>query len=318
MDRLTSMTVFAQVATARSFSAAARELGISQATASKHVQMLERWLGSRLLHRTTRRVGLTEAGQSFFSHCMRILEDLEAARQTGQPAIDLRGTLQMTVPVGFGCTRLARLAVAFMAENPQVSLHITVCDRRVDIIEEGYDLAIRVWARPPDDPGVAIHPLLPVPFTVCASPAYLARRGEPQVPADLASLDCLTDSRHPDDVWRFIGPHGETDVSLISRVHADNAILRREIALAGGGILMIPEFMVEDDVAAGRLVRLLPGYLPPRWRLDAVCSVQRAASPKTRHFIAFLTERLGNGESAAALEMAGAERIRSRRPSGAA
>jgi DNA-binding transcriptional LysR family regulator len=293
VDRLTSMTVFARVAAARSFSTAARELGISQATASKHVQTLESWLGTRLLNRTTRRVALTDVGASFFTQCTHILEDMEAARHTGRADPTLRGTLRISAPVGFGATHLAPLLVEFMTTNPDLLLTVTLCDRTVDVVEEGYDLAIRFGAPPPSDAGVVLHRFQPLRFVVCAAPAYLAAYGSPEVPADLARHVCLTDSRHPGDVWRFVGPEGEADVHVSGRLKTDNGLLRREAARTGAGALLAPEFLVEDDIAAGRLVRLLPGYELPAWSLDAVCSASRGASPKVRCFVAFLTARLG-------------------------
>src|SRR5579863_6122025 len=143
VDRLTSMTVFARVASTRSFSGAARELGISQATASKHVQTLEDWLGVRLLHRTTRRVALTDAGESFFAQCSRILDDMEAARSAAKPEAPVRGSLRITAPVVFGSTRLGPLVVDFLHQHPELSLNVELSDRSVDLIEEGYDLGIR-------------------------------------------------------------------------------------------------------------------------------------------------------------------------------
>lgn len=292
VDRLTSMSVFARVATARSFSAAARELGISQATASKHVQTLESWLGTRLLSRTTRRVALTDVGTSFFAQCTRILEDMEAARQSGRAPVKLRGTLLVTAPIGYGSTHLAAPMLEFMAANPDLSLTVAISDRWVDLIEEGYDLAIRIGERLPDDPALVVHPLRPLRTVVCAAPAYLAACGAPAEPADLTRLVCLTDTRHPGDVWHFTGPLGETEVAVRSCLKTDNAILRREAARHGGGVLLIPEFLVEDDFATGRLVPLLPDYVPPVLRLDVVCPAQRAASPKVRGFVAFLQARL--------------------------
>lgn len=292
MDRLTSMSVFARVATARSFSAAARELGISQATASKHVQTLESWLGTRLLSRTTRRVALTDVGASFFAQCTRILEDMEAARQSGRAAVKLRGTLRVTAPVGFGSTHLVAPMLDFMAANPDLTLTVAVSDRWVDLIEEGYDLAIRIGEPLPDNPGWVVHPLRPLRFVVCAAPGYLATCGTPTEPADLTRLACLTDTRHPGDVWHLTGPLGEIEVAVRGGLKTDNAILRREAARRGCGIVLIPEFLVEDDIAAGRLVRLLPDYVPPVLRLDVVCPAHRAVSPKVRCFVAFLRARL--------------------------
>lgn len=292
MDRLTSMTVFARVAATRSFSAAARELGISQATASKHVQMLEHWLGTRLLHRTTRQVGLTEAGESFYTQATQILEDMETARQAGQTAPRPRGHLRLTVPVGFGSTRLGGLLVAFLHENPDVSISVNVCERPVDLIEEGYDLALRAWMRAPEDPDLVVQPLLSLGYVVCAAPGYLAAHGAPEMPADLAGHTCLIDHRQYGDVWRFTGPDGEAEVVVNGRLKTDNALLRREAALEGAGILLALEILVEQDIAAGRLVRLLPDYSPPPIRLDAVSPGNRAGTPKVRQFVAFLAARL--------------------------
>jgi DNA-binding transcriptional LysR family regulator len=288
------MAVFARVAAARSFSAAARELGISQATASKHVQTLESWLGTRLLHRTTRRVGLTEAGTSFFTQCTRILEDMETARQTGQTAGKLRGSLRITAPVAFGSTALAPLMFSFMAQNPDLSLSVSLCDRPVDVIEEGYDVAIRVGAGQSEDAGLTAYTLRPLRFVLCAAPGYLAAYGVPQSPADLAAHVCLTDSRHPGDVWRFAGPAGEIDVTVSGRLKSDNGLLQREAARIGGGILLAHECLLQEDIADGRLVRLLEAYTPPSLSLEAVSPAHRAASPKVRSFIALLTSQFGH------------------------
>ncbi len=296
MDRLTSMTVFARVAATRSFSAAARQLGISQATASKHVQTLEGWIGTRLLHRTTRRVGLTEAGETFFAQCTRILEDMEAARHTGVSEAKLRGTLRVSAPVAFGSNRLAVLAVEFMRENPELSLTITLCNRPVDVIEEGYDLAIRIGRSRPvaaDEPGLIVQRLGTVRFVVCASPDYLAAFGEPDSPDDLANHSCLIHARHLGDIWRFIGPEGETEVAVSGQLKSDNGQFRREAACRGGGILMAPDYLVDGDLATGRLVRVMPEYMPVPAGLDAMCPAQRGASPKVRGFTQFLAARLG-------------------------
>ncbi|MBN8928690.1 MAG: LysR family transcriptional regulator [Rhodospirillales bacterium] len=295
MDRLTSMTVFARVAATRSFSAAARDLGISQATASKHVQTLEDWIGTRLLHRTTRRVGLTEAGESFFAQCTRILEDMETARQVGRPDARIRGSLRFTAPVSFGTALLGPILVGFMQQHPDLTLNVTLVDRAVDLMEEGYDLALQVIHGPLEaahQPGMLIQQLMPMPFEVCAAPDYLAGAGTPETPADLARHVCLADNRHPGDVWRFVGPEGAVeDVPIPSRMRSDNGVLRREAARAGGGILLAPAFLLADDVAAGRLVRLLPGYRAQEATLCAVCHSSRAALPKMRALIGFLMAR---------------------------
>lgn len=176
MDRVTSMEVFARVVTARSFSAAARELGISQATASKHVQMLEGWIGGRLLNRTTRRVSLTGIGEHFFAHCTRILEDVEAARHSGKPDARLRGSLRVSAPVAFGSTRFGALAMEFMELNEELSLNVILSDRPVDVIQDGYDLALRIalsGTDPDPESGLVTQSVARVNFVICAAPAYL-------------------------------------------------------------------------------------------------------------------------------------------------
>ena len=295
MDRLTSMTVFAKVAASKSFSAAARELGISQATASKHVQTLEAWFGARLLHRTTRRVGLTEAGESFFNQCTRILEDMDAALLAGRPDSRPRGILRISAPVAFGGTRLGALAVEFMRLNPALQLNIMLSERPVDVIEEGYDIALRVGYGKPEPQshvGLVIKTIVPLRFILCAAPSYLAERSAPLTPAELADHPCLTDTRHPGDVWRFRSEQGEDEVAVAGPLRSDNALLRRDAALAGAGILLAPAFVVDDDLAAGRLIALLPNHTAPGASLDLVFPTHRGTSPKLRALVAFLTEAL--------------------------
>lgn len=294
------MEVFSRVVVARSFSAAARELGISQATASKHVQMLENWIGARLLNRTTRRVGLTEAGENFFAQCSRILEDMEAARQAGRPDAMLRGSLRISAPVAFGSTRLGALAVEFMQLNSALSLNVILSDRPVDVIEEGYDLALRIKYEDSEmvnPPGLIVQPIARLPFVTCAASSYLSHHGVPESPADLAHHTCLTDMRHPGDIWRFSGSRGDSEVHVTGHLKTDNGLLRRSAARAGAGILVAPLFLVEDDLRQGRLVAILRDHVPPAGTLETVCPAHRAASPKVRGLISFLTSRLGPPEA---------------------
>jgi DNA-binding transcriptional LysR family regulator len=156
-------------------------------------------------------------------------------------------------------------------------------------------VAFRIsWSRPgaADEPGLIVQRLATVRFAVCASPDYLAANGQPESPDDLASHSCLIDGRHLGDIWRFIGPEGETEVAVSGRLKSDNGLLRREAACRGGGILMAPDYLVVDDLAAGRLLRLLPDYRPVPASLDAVCPAQRGISPKVRGFTQFLAAQL--------------------------
>lgn len=290
MDRLTSMAVFSRVASTRSFSGAARELGISQATASKHVQMLEGWLGARLLHRTTRRVALTEAGESFFVQCSRILEEMEAARSTAKPEAPVRGNMRITAPVVFGSTRLGPLVVDFMRLHPELSLNIELSDRSVDLIEEGFDLAIRTG--PANGPGLTAWPLMSLNYVLCAAPAYLARHGVPRSPSELQGHHCIAGTDTPLS-WQFSGPEGDTEVPIYGRLQVNNAMLRRDAARAGAGILLCADYLVDGDFAGGHLVRLLPEYKPAGSALHAVSPAYRAASPKVRNLVSHLAAQLG-------------------------
>ncbi len=285
------MTVFARVASSRSFSGAARELGISQATASKHVQTLECWLGTRLLHRTTRRVALTEAGESFFVQCARILEDMEAARSAAKPEASVRGSMRITAPVVFGSTRLGPLVVDFLHLHPELSLNVELSDRSVDLVEEGYDLAIRT--APTNVSGLVAWRLMPLDYLVCAAPSYLERHGTPAEPADLSNHHCITGTESFAPAWTFHGPQGDTEVPIYGRLQVNNALLRRATARAGAGVLLCAEYLVADDLSNGRLVRLLPDQKPAGGTLHAVSPSYRASSPKVRSLVNHLTTQLG-------------------------
>ena len=230
------MTVFAKVASTRSFSGAARELGVSQATASKHVQTLEDWLGVRLLHRTTRRVALTDVGESFFVQCTRILEDMETARCSARPEAPVRGNMRITAPVVFGSTRLGPLVVDFMHRHPELSLNVELSDRSVDLIEEGYDLAIRT--SPTTGAGLVAWPLMPLDYVLCTAPSYLARHGVPTTPAELSTHHCITGNSSVGVSWGFDGPDGQTEVPIYGRLQVNNAMLRCDVARSGAGILL--------------------------------------------------------------------------------
>jgi DNA-binding transcriptional LysR family regulator len=295
VDRLTSMTVFAKVAMTRSFSGAARELGISQATASKHVQTLEDWLGARLLHRTTRRVALTDVGEGFYIQCARILEDMETARSAAKPEAPVRGNMRITAPVVFGSTKLGPLVVDFLQLHPELSLSVELSDRSVDLIEEGYDLAIRT--APSGGSGLVAWRLMPLDYMLCAAPGYLSRHGVPSNPADIGAHHCITGiDVSPGTTWRFTGPDGDAEVSIYGRLQINNALLRRDAALAGAGILLCADYLVSDDITAGRLVHLLPDYVPSGSALHAVSPAFRAGSPKVRSLVNHLITQLGDLE----------------------
>jgi DNA-binding transcriptional LysR family regulator len=220
---------------------------------------------------------------------------MDAALEAGKPDARLKGTLRVSAPVAFGSTCLGQHMVAFMQQNPLLSLSVTLSDRPVDVIEEGYDIALAVRHRetaPESRAGLVMQILAPLHFVLCAAPAYLALHGTPGTPSDLANHACLTDTRHPGDIWRFAGSSGDVAVLVSGQLKTDNGLLRRSAALAGAGVLLGPEFMVAEALAAGHLLRLLPDYRPFGATLDAVCPRHRAATPKVRALIAFLAKSL--------------------------
>jgi DNA-binding transcriptional LysR family regulator len=286
MDRLTSMAVFAKVVEANSFSAAARMLGISQATASKHVQMLETWLGARLLNRTTRRVGMTAIGESFHAQCTRILDDIDEARNASKNETNLHGPLRIAAPVCFGSTKLGPILRGFARMHAAVTLDVFLSDRVVDPLEEGFDVAIQLGAG--QGTGLLVRRLALLPYVLCAAPAYLAGRGTPAAPEALAHHVCLLDRQLFPEGWRFIGLNGGSAPPLAYQVVANSALILREAAAEGAGVLLAPEFCVQADLAEGRLVRLLPEWSAPPLELSAAFPAARQLSAKTREIVAYL------------------------------
>jgi len=195
--------------------------------------------------------------------------------------------------VMFGSARLAPILGDFMRHYPELWLMVTLVDRTVNVAEERYDLAIRIGADVPENPALIVHRLTPLRFVVCAAPDYLHIAGAPRTPADLARLTCMVDgSPRAANIWRFTGPNGPFAVQVNGRLRTNSMTLRHAAARTGTGILLAPEFLVADDLATGRLVRVLPDYTPEEQRLDAVCPADRAAMPRLGRLIAFLAERL--------------------------
>ena len=289
MDRLTSMAVFAKVVEANSFSAAARTLGISQATASKHVQMLEAWLGARLLNRTTRRVGMTVIGESFHAQCVRILDDIDDARSASKNETNLRGPLRIAAPVCFGSTKLGPDPARFRGKA--LGRHA----RGVPERSAGGPAGGRVRCGDPARVPAKVRDwscrrLAALPHALCAAPAYLLGRPAPRAPEDLADHVCLLDRQLFPEGWRFIGAHGESAPRLSYQVTANNALVLREAAADGAGVLLAPEFCVQGALAEGRLVRLLPQWSVLPIELSAAFPATRQLSAKIRGMIAYLAD----------------------------
>jgi DNA-binding transcriptional LysR family regulator len=289
MDRLTSMAVFAKVLERRSFSAAARELGISQATVSKHVQTLEAWLGTQLLVRTTRRVASTPAGEGFYTRCQRILADVADARPD-EPGAALRGRIRLALPAGFVAACLGTALGHVVAENPLLAVDAVLTETPPDPIAGGFDAVVMLGAT--SGPGLIARTLAELPLVLCAAPAYVGRCGRPETPEDLTRHDCLNGIVPEPALWRFAGAMGEASVAVGGRLVSRSAVLLHDAAIADAGVLLAPACLVREDLAAGRLERVLEAYTPVPAVLTAVYPADRHLSTRLQTILTALATAL--------------------------
>jgi DNA-binding transcriptional LysR family regulator len=294
MDRLAAIEAFVQVAETASFSEAARRLRTSKSVISRQVSMLEAKLGARLFHRTTRSLTLTEAGQGYFGRVGLILADLEEANlAVTQLQSAPRGTLRVNAPMSFGFLHLAQALPDFCALYPEVELDVSMSDRFVDLVDEGYDVAVRIAAM--QDSSLIARRLAPIRLAVCASPDYLKAHGAPHVPQDLRGHDCILNSNLASaHEWKFVDADGKPlHVRVTSKISINNGDAMRVAALGGLGLTILPTFIVGRDLQAGTLVSVLSDYLAQPLGLHAVYPHPRHLSPKVRAFVDFLAERFG-------------------------
>lgn len=293
MDRLQSMDVFVRVAERGGFTPVARELGISATMVGKHIFFLEERLGTRLINRTTRRQSLTEAGATYLERCIQVLAAVaEAESGVMNLRRTARGVLRVSSPVTFGSQCLAPALADYLAQNPEVSVELTLNDRSVDLVEEGFEATIHIGKL--EDSSLIAHPLRPYRSQLCASPAYLAQHGTPKKPADLATHNCLGfmywDRR---GWWRLIGKKGESLVRVRGNFTVNHGPALRAAALAGLGIVMQPDVLFADDLESGRLVRVLEGFHPPERPMNLLTLPDRHPTPRLRSFIDFMIGRFG-------------------------
>lgn len=294
MDRLDAMEAFVRVAEIGSFSGAAHRLGISKSVVSRQISGLETRLGARLFHRTTRSLSLTEVGQAYLERCLRILSDIEEADgSVSALQATPRGRLRVNAPMSFAIHHLAPLIPVFLERFPEVDLDMEMNDRYVNLIEEGFDLAVRIGRL--EDSSLIARQLAPSRLVLCASPDYLRRHGRPETPEDLAKHCCLTYSaRTAASEWRFQDGQGKRwTVEIKGRLRANNGDLLRQAALAGIGLVRLPTFLCGRDLQAGRLVSLLTQYVPQDMAIHAVYPHNRHLSPKVRAFVDFLAGEFG-------------------------
>ena len=297
MDRLAAIQVFAQVVESGSFAKAAERLGLSTSATSRHVAELEAHLQTRLLNRTTRRVSLTESGRAFYERAVQLLADLdEAEQEASRAAVVPRGTIRLTTSVNFGVRHLAPAIAEFLAQNAEVRFDVSLSDRIVDLVEEGFDLGVRIGAAGSEN--LVARKLGETRLVPCAAPAYLAAHGAPQGPEDLERHNCFTyEYQTPRNVWRFRDASGqERTVRVSGTLHSNNGDLLAEVAARGAGIVLEPAFIVGPDVRAGRLVPLLQEFTPAPLPIYAVYPTRKHLSAKVRRFVEFLIERFAQAQ----------------------
>ena len=292
MDRLTTMEAFVRVVNAGSFSAAARRWGVSRAVVSKYIAALEGHLGVELLRRTTRALSLTDAGRRYHARCVDVLGEIEALEASlRSDHVQPRGLLRVTAPPGFMTRYGPMMTTGFTERHPGVTMEIHLSHRLVDLVEEGLDLAIRLTA--PWDSSLIARKLAPAPLVAVAAPAYLARCGRPQRPADLRHHDCLVDTNFRDlGRWRFrVGRKLET-VEVTGPFRINSPTATRDLAIAGHGIALVPGFLTTDALDSGQLIEVLAGMPAFDWSIWAVYPQRRHLAGRVRAFIDYMAEQL--------------------------
>jgi DNA-binding transcriptional LysR family regulator len=293
VEDLNDVAVFVAVVDAGSFTRAAERLKVSRPAVSKQVSRLEESLGVRLLQRTTRRLSLTEAGRIFHAGASRGLEDLAEARaEVSRLQEQPRGVLRINVPMSFGILHIAPLLPEFMREYPELSVEMDLNDRKLDVIEEGFDASVRISDLP--DSTLVARRLAPCRHAIVAAPAYLERRGVPEKPMDLQGHEVLSYSlQQSARQWHFLDPDGQPEqVTVSGRLQVNNSLALREALLAGVGLARTPTFLVGEDLREGRLIAVLRDYRSLEVSIYLVYPQRRHLSPKVRAFADFLVSKI--------------------------
>lgn len=284
MDVLSAMHLFVKVVDTGGFTRAARDLSLPKSTVSRQISALEGRLGVRLLERTTRSLRPTEAGRAFYERCARIVADVaEAEDAIMQTQHEPQGRLRVSAPVSLGVRTLGPMVGRWLAAHPKVHVDVSLSDRRVDLIEEGFDLAIRVGVLA--DSSMIARRLAPAPMVLAASPAYLAAHGTPQRPDDLRGHACLQYEYARTAGWRLQDGGREVVVPVSGPLVANNGDLLRDAAVAGLGITLAPDFILAPELDAGRLVPILTAHAIPTSAVWAVYPESRHLSAKVRSFV---------------------------------
>lgn len=290
MDVLQAMRTFTAVVEAGSFVGAMDLVGLSKPAVSRHIAELEQHLGARLIQRTTRRLSVTSEGLPYYQRCKEILAAVEHAEaEVSSSRQEVQGALKIGAPQTFGALHLAALWGRFAALHPKVTMELVLSDRVVDVVEEGFDLAVRI-ARLPDSSLISRR-LTQTRMMLCASPHYLEMRGSPRQPEDLLRHDVISYSYWSSgNAWSFHGPGGEKTVHVHSRIYANNGDTCRAAALAHQGVVLLPDFLIYEDLQSGTLVELMPEHRSVELGIFAVYPTRKQLPLKVRRLVDFLVE----------------------------
>lgn len=289
--QLDDLRIFLATVDARSFTAAARKLSLSKQFVSRRVMALEAELGVRLLVRNTRKLAITDLGRELYERARRILTEVDdAAQAMSSQQAEPRGLLRVSAPMSFGMTHLSPLVTQFLKRNDAVRFEVVLSDRPVDVIGEGFDMAIRIGMLA--DSTLIAQKIADLRVVACCSPGYRRRRGEPASPLDLEAHDCLLYGHARPVQWEFMMGNARKSVEVDGRLHVNNGELVRDAAVAGLGIALLPEFIVADALRSGTLVTVLETYERPPFGLYAVYPQHRQRSSTIRAFTSFLREAL--------------------------
>lgn len=294
MDRLKAMETFVRVVREGSFAAASDQLGLSRAIVTKHVMQLEKQLGARLINRTTRRFSVTEIGQTYFDFCVKLLNEMaEQDALVNRLQEEPRGALKVLAPKSFGSLYLGNIVSEFMARYPEIHVSLMLSDvsmRGLDLVEHGFDLAIRVQA--PSDSSLVTRRIGALQWVLCASPAYLAAHGAPRTLDELTGHNCLLHSKHGDGVWHFQGAEGEQTVKVSGGMVTNSVMVLHQVTRNHMGIALLPTYCVGPDLATGALVQVLPSYAGPYESIYVLFPHRNLVAAKIRLFMDFVAARI--------------------------
>ncbi len=289
MDRITSLATFVKVVDCGGFAAAARALDVSPRSVTIHIRTIEERLGVRLLNRSTRKVSLTDVGQAYYQRCVQILTDLDDADRIALAMqSNPRGSLRLNAAIPIP-SLIAPVIAEFVRLYPDVSIDMTMTDRMVDLVEEGFDLSIRNIPIP--DSSLIVRKIAPYRFVICGTPKYFDTHGKPQRPEDLSRHNCLMYAQSPwRNEWPLTGPDGEQLIPVSGNLRSNSAIALRSAALHGQGLLYTSSFVVAEDIKSGHLVPVLGDFLRAEYSIDAIYPHRHHLSAKVRTFIDMLAK----------------------------